>query len=40
VLPDDRFDVIWIFTLNPAGGNYVFSQVPQQLLDGDADAVI
>jgi len=26
--------------LNPAGDNYVFSQVPQQLLDGDADAVI
>jgi hypothetical protein len=40
VWPDDRFDVIWTFTLNPAGGNYVFSQVPQELLDGDADAVI
>lgn len=38
--PDDRFDVTWTFTLNPAGGNYVFSQVPQQLLDGDADTVI
>lgn len=38
--PGDRFDVIWTFTLNPVGGNYVFSQVPQQLLGGDADTVI
>jgi len=38
--PDDRFDVIWVFTVNPVGGNYVFSQVPQQLLDGDANTVI
>jgi hypothetical protein len=40
VWPDDRYDVIWMFTLNPVGGNYVFSQVPQQLLGGDTDAVI
>src|ERR1700759_215574 len=26
VWPDDRFDVIWTVTLNPAGGNYVVSQ--------------
>lgn len=38
--PDDRYDVIWTFTLNPDGGHYVFSQVPQQLLDGDSDTVI
>ena len=40
VWPDDRFDVIWTFTLNPVAGSYVFGQVPQQLLDGDANAVI
>ncbi len=38
--PDDRYDVIWTFALNPDGGHYVFSQVPQQLLDGDSDTVI
>lgn len=40
VWPDDRYDVIWTFALNPDGGHYVFSQVPQQLLDGDSDTVI
>jgi hypothetical protein len=40
VWPDDRFDVIWTFTLDPGTGRYVFGQVPQQLLDGDADTVI
>jgi hypothetical protein len=38
--PDDRFDVIWTLTLEPVAGRYVFGQVPQQLLDGDANAVI
>jgi hypothetical protein len=38
--PDDRYDVIWTFDLNPVGGHYVFGQVPQQLLDGDTDTVI
>ena len=38
--PDDRYDVIWTFALNPVGGRYVFGQVPQQLLDGDSDTVI
>jgi hypothetical protein len=40
--PDDRFDVIWTFTLvlgsNPA--QYAFGQIPQRLLSGDADTVI
>jgi hypothetical protein len=40
--PDDRFDVIWTFTLvlgsNPA--QYVFGQIPQRLLSGDRDTVI
>ena len=37
--PDDRYDVIWTFTLT-ADGTYAFGQVPQLLLSGDADAVI
>lgn len=40
VWPDDRYDVIWTFSLDPAAGRYAFGQVPQQLLDGDSDAVI
>ena len=40
VWPDDRYDVIWTFALDPDGGHYVFGQVRQQLLDGDSDAVI
>jgi hypothetical protein len=38
--PDDRYDVIWTFTIDPDGGRYTFDQVPQQLLDGDTDTVI
>ena len=40
--PDDRFDVIWTFTLDPAAASvqYAFGQVPQQLLSGDSDTVI
>jgi hypothetical protein len=40
--PGDRFDVIWTFTLVPgsAPAQYTFGQIPQQLLSGDADAVI
>jgi hypothetical protein len=40
--PDDRFDVIWAFTLapGPAPVSYAFTQVPQQLLSGDTDTVI
>jgi len=35
--PDDRYDVIWAFTLG-AEARYAFSQIPQLLLSGDADS--
>jgi hypothetical protein len=40
--PDDRFDVIWSFALQPAASSpgYVFSQIPQQLLAGDTATII
>lgn len=38
--PDDRFDVVWAFSLVPGSGRYSFAQIPQQLLAGDADTVI
>jgi len=40
--PGDRFDVIWTFTLVPASApaQYVFGQIPQQLLSGDTAAII
>ena len=41
--PDDRFDVIWAFTLvsaPAAAAQYAFAQIPQQLLSGDADTII
>jgi hypothetical protein len=38
--PDDRFDVIWTFTLAPGTAQYTFAQIPQQLLSGDTDTVI
>jgi len=37
--PDDRYDVIWTFTLE-GDARYAFGQVPQLLLSGDADTVI
>ena len=37
--PDDRYDVIWTFTLT-ADATYTFGQVPQLLLSGDANTVI
>jgi hypothetical protein len=37
--PEDRYDVIWTFTL-AAEARYAFGQVPQLLLSGDADTVI
>jgi hypothetical protein len=37
--PDDRFDVIWTFTLADSGA-YSFGQVPQLLLSGDTDTII
>jgi hypothetical protein len=38
--PGSRFDVVWIFDLNPASGAYDFTQVPQCLLAGDQNSVI
>ena len=40
--PDDRFDVIWVFTLVPgaAPAQYTFDQIPQQLLSGDTNTII
>ncbi len=40
--PGDRFDVIWALTRQPGPvpPRYAFSQVPQQLLPGDADTII
>ncbi|HEV3157639.1 MAG TPA: hypothetical protein VGZ00_09875 [Candidatus Baltobacteraceae bacterium] len=38
--PHDRFDVVWVFDLNQTTGQYVFSQVPQQLLAGDSSVEI
>jgi hypothetical protein len=37
--PDDRFDVIWTFTL-VTNDDYSFTQVPQLLLSGDTDTII
>lgn len=36
--PDDRFDVVWVFTRTADG--WAFSQVPQLVLDGDRAEVI
>ncbi len=36
---DDRFDLVWVFDLDPSG-RYRFSQVPQLLLAGDRPDVI
>jgi hypothetical protein len=40
--PGDRFDVIWSFTLQSEASptEYVFSQIPQQLLAGDGATII
>ena len=39
--PDERFDMIWSFTLQPAMSpdGYAFSQLPQCLLGGDSGVV-
>jgi hypothetical protein len=37
--PDDRFDVIWTFTL-VTNDEYSFAQVPQLLLSGDTNTII
>jgi hypothetical protein len=33
--PDERFDLVWVFDLDPASNEYQFSQVPQLVLSGD-----
>jgi hypothetical protein len=33
--PEDRFDVIWVFDLDPRSNSYKFRQIPQRLLMGD-----
>lgn len=37
--PSDRFDMIWLFELDSATGEYKFSQVPQNLLPGDRTTI-
>jgi hypothetical protein len=37
--PGRRFDMIWVFN-RQAGGEYIFSQVPQLLLGGDLETPI
>lgn len=32
---EDRYDLVWVFDLDPATGIYVFREVAQELLDGD-----
>jgi hypothetical protein len=34
--PKERFDVVFVFTLNPSTGTYSFAQVAQRLLAGDS----
>ncbi len=38
--PGNRFDLVWIFELDPSTGEYKFSQSPQNLLPGDKDTVV
>lgn len=38
--PSDRFDLVWVFDLNPLTGMYSFSQIPQNLIAGDLNAPI
>jgi hypothetical protein len=37
--PEERFDVVWVFDLQPGGG-YRFSQRPQLLMAGDRPDVV
>jgi hypothetical protein len=34
--PSDRFDVVFVFDLDPNSGGYIFAQVPELLLKGDS----
>jgi hypothetical protein len=38
--PGHRFDVVWVFDLDPSSKTYSFTQVPQLLLAGDSDTPI
>jgi hypothetical protein len=38
--PGKRFDVVWCFVREASASEYVFSQVPQMLLDGDSHTSI
>lgn len=38
--PGDRFDVVWVFDLNPLTRSYSFNQIPQLLLAGDVPTPI
>lgn len=38
--PSARFDVVWVFDLNPATNTYTFNQLPQLLLQGDLPSPI
>jgi len=38
--PGDRYDVVWVFDLDPASNTYRFSQVPQCLLADDSQEPI
>jgi hypothetical protein len=38
--PGNRFDVVWCFVREASTSAYVFSQVPQMLLDGDSKSPI
>jgi broad specificity phosphatase PhoE len=38
--PGERFDMVWVFDLNPATNTYIFNQAPQLLLQGDLAAPI
>jgi broad specificity phosphatase PhoE len=33
--PEDRYDLVWVFDLDPASETYRLKQVPQKLLGGD-----
>ncbi len=38
--PGDRFDLVWVFDLNPQTGTYSFAQIPQNLIAGDSNTPI
>jgi hypothetical protein len=38
--PSDRFDIVFVFDIDPSNGGYIFNQVPQLLLAGDSPELI